>query len=283
MNTNRNSYTIIYAAVLVAVVSTVLALISLGLKERQQTNIDVEKQLNILNSAGSAEDAAQAKDKNAYVQEAFAKDIVAALVVNARGEVIRTDTEDLIKSEAFAISPAAQYDIMRKIESAQGEQKEALLESLRLPVFVGHNDKGDFQILSCYGSGLWGPIWGYLAVNDSFRELCGSLFDHKSETPGLGGEIATEKFRTQFVGKVIFEGGELTPVKVVKGGAKDAAHEIDALSGATITSTAVQDMVSQWLKYYEPYLKSRQAEAAAAAETQANDAAETEVVNDNKE
>ncbi len=280
MNTNKNSYTIIYAAVLVGVVSTILALLSMGLKDRQQTNINVEKQLNILRSAGRAAEASTAKDKNAYVQSEFAKDIVAALVVNAKGEVVKEDTADLVSSEAFAISPAEQFDIMRKIDGAVGEQKETLISSLRLPVFICRADEKVYRIVSCYGSGLWGPIWGFLAVNEDALTLGGALFDHKGETPGLGGEIVTDKFRNQFIDKVIYDGEQPTPIKVVKGGAKDTAHEIDALSGATITSTSVEAMVSKWLGYYEPYLNSCRKSDVPAADTTSAPAEEIKVVND---
>ncbi len=282
MNTNKNSYTIIYAAVLVGVVSTILALLSMGLKDRQQTNINVEKQLNILKSAGRANEVSDAKDKNSYVQSEFAKDIVSALVVNAKGEVVKEDDSDLVNSEAFTISPAEQFDIMRKIDGADETAKEALLSSLRLPVFICRAEGKVYLILSCYGSGLWGPIWGYLAVNEDSRTLGGALFDHKSETPGLGGEIVTDKFRGQFIDKIIYDGQQPTPIKVVKGGAKDKNHEIDALSGATITSTAVEAMISKWLGFYEPYLNGcRQAEAeVAVADTTSTPAEEIKVVND---
>lgn len=250
MNTNKNSYTIIYTVVLVAIVATVLAFVSSALKQRQLTNIAVEKQQSILRCAGLAEGVKTAPDKNAYIQKEFAQRLKAALVIDLKGNVRSKDTTDFASSKAFKLEPSEQHEL--------------------LPVFICKTDKGPVQIISCYGAGLWGPIWGYIAVKEDLKSLAGALFDHKSETPGLGGEIVTDKFRNQFIDKIIFDGQNFTPVKVVKGGAKDAMHEVDALSGATITSTAVQAMLEEWLGYYKPYFDScRQALEAENEEVSA--------------
>ena len=143
--------------------------------------------------------------------------------------------------------------------------REKLMAKLRLPVFVCKTAEGKtVNIFSCYGPGLWGPIWGYLSLEDDFRTVHGALFDHKSETPGLGAEIVTDKFRGQFKGKEIFKDNAMVSVKVVKGGAKDHEHEVDALSGATITSTAVQTMIMNWLQYYLPYIQKNKNSKDAA-------------------
>ena len=86
----------------------------------------------------------------------------------------------------------------------------------------------------------------------------GAVFDHKGETPGLGAKIADEPwFRAQFPGKSIFEGGNLTSVSIVKGGAKEGdAHAVDAISGATITSQALDVTIKNWLTAYEAYFKA---------------------------
>ena len=256
MNTNKNSYTVIYTIVLVAIVATILALVSMGLKQKQQTNIEVEKQLSILSSANLAKDAKSASDKNSYVQGEFAKYITEALVVNAKGEVVESYTEDIVKSDAFKISIADEYAKMRDIDAAKDDAtKESILSQLRLPVFVCNTPEGaQYYILSAYGAGLWGPIWAYIAVKQNATSLAGAIFDHSSETPGLGGEIVTEKFSNQFVNKVIIEDGEVSEIRVVKDGADDPLHEVDAISGATITSTSVQKMLTQWANYYKPYL-----------------------------
>ena len=109
-----------------------------------------------------------------------------------------------------------------------------------LPVFVIDRQT---SVIPMQGNGLWGPIWGYLAVAADGKTVVGVTFDHKSETPGLGGEIPTEKFQSQFVGKQIIENGSLVPI------------EFDAITGATKTSNGVKEMIDNTLEKYSTYLK----------------------------
>jgi len=110
---------------------------------------------------------------------------------------------------------------------------------------------------------LWGPIWGNIALEKDFRTVYGVTFGHKGETPGLGAEIATQAFQDQFEGKTIFDDNyNFTYIKVVKGGvvtmpADQQIHGVDAISGGTITSTAVSDMIKDCLSNYEAYIKKQ--------------------------
>ena len=97
----------------------------------------------------------------------------------------------------------------------------------------------NITVLPMRGNGLWGPIWGYLAIAPDGKTVTGVTFDHKSETPGLGGEITTEKFQSQFAGKRISE----KPI------------EFDAISGATKTSNGVKEMIDNTLEKYSVYLR----------------------------
>lgn len=267
MDTNKNTYTVIYTIVMVAIVATILAVVSMGLKNRQQTNIKVEKQMYILNCDGLATDAKKVSDRNSYVQGEFEKYIKEALLVSSDGETVldkdgkpmhfKSEDCNIGDCEAFKVVTADQYSIMRKIDGTQDQaEKDKLAKSLQLPVFICDNPDGSkHYILSGFGAGLWGPIWTYIAVKEDGK-IAGALFDHESETPGLGGEIVTEKFYSQFTDKTIVCGGETVPVKIVKGGKADGQkNEINAISGATITSTAVQNMINQWMGYYKPYLQ----------------------------
>lgn len=98
------------------------------------------------------------------------------------------------------------------------------------------------SVIPMQGNGLWGPIWGYLALAPDGKTVMGVTFDHQSETPGLGGEITTEKFQSQFKGKQISKEGEVVPV------------EFDAITGATKTSNGVKEMIDSTLEKYSEYL-----------------------------
>ena len=100
-------------------------------------------------------------------------------------------------------------------------------------------------ILPLKGTGLWGPIWGYLAL-DSSSTVVGAVFDHKGETPGLGGEIATDKFAQRFIGKKM----DTQAIHLKKNADKSNPYEVDAISGGTMTSNGVTAMLA---RAYEDY------------------------------
>lgn len=109
-----------------------------------------------------------------------------------------------------------------------------------LPLFVIDRH---ISVIPMQGSGLWGPIWGYIAIDADGTTVIGANFDHKSETPGLGGEITTEKFQNQFSGKQIKKSGQLIPI------------EFDAITGATKTSNGVKEMIDRTLESYAPFFE----------------------------
>ena len=226
MNTDSNTYTFMYAAVLVIIVATALAYVSEILKPLQQSNIDTEKRLNILLSAHLATDAAGASNKNSYVAAQFEKYVTRSYLVNRAGEVISGDP----------------------FTNAERQ----------LPVFECTLDDGSLiYVVEVFGQGLWGPLWGYISLRDDCNTIYGAVFDHKGETPGLGAEIASAKYAAQFTGKTLFEDGRFVSVAVVKGGAKASdIHAVDAVSGGTITSNGLQDMLFYSLEAYVPFLKT---------------------------
>ena len=262
MDTNKNSYTIIYSIVMVVIVAAVLAFVSLSLKDKQNENISNEKQQYLLASVGLGADAN------------FAEVIKEAIVVDGNGKVVNTATSDIAKSEAFNISTSEQTSLLK-----DGAPKE----ELRLPVFIADlPDGSQAYIFSAYGAGLWGPIWGWVSLKTDLSTVVGVKFDHSGETPGLGAEIATPKFAGQFTGKEMFTEGEFTSIAIVKGGAKEGStNEVDAISGGTITSKALDASIRMWMEAYLPYIKSLQALAATPMPIEGEVVATQEVVENN--
>ncbi|MGL5684051.1 MAG: NADH:ubiquinone reductase (Na(+)-transporting) subunit C [Marinifilaceae bacterium] len=228
MNRQSNGYTFIYSIVLVVVVAIVLSLIAMGLQPRQNENIRNEKRQNILSSVNIKSTAAESEALyNKYITESF--------VVNSKGE--RVD------GNAFTVDIA--------------QQSKLACDKKQLPVFIATIDGQSKYILPVYGVGLWGPIWGYVALDADKSTVYGAVFDHKSETPGLGAEITSQHFTKQFNGKLIFDGSQLTGIAILKGGGATGTHEVDAISGGTITSKGVEKMIQVYLSCYEPFLKQK--------------------------
>ena len=192
MNKQGNTYTLIYIAVLVCIVGAVLAWVSLALKPQQQENIRIDKMRQMLNSIRITSDK-----ENAI--ELYDKYITDSYIINSKGEKS--------KGDAFAVNVA-------------GEVKKPA-EERQLPVFVCSIDGETKYILPIYGAGLWGPIWGYVSVNNDGSTIYGAFFSHQGETPGLGAEIAKTDFSDQFRDKHLYKENEFKSVSVLK---KDRSH-----------------------------------------------------------
>ena len=230
-NKQSNTYTLIYIIVLVAIVGAGLALASMSLKNKQQINADADKMQQILASV-------HVTTTDADVVERFNSLITESIVVNSEGKVIGND--------GFKID-------------VQTESKIKDISQRKLPVYICDlGKKGKKYILPVYGNGLWGPIWGYVALNDDGSTIFGAYFAHQGETPGLGAEIEKPAFSNQFDGKQMFKDGQFLPVAVVKAGQKPLKGEdyVDAVSGGTITSKGVSAMLDDCLSPYKAYLEN---------------------------
>lgn len=250
MNTNKNSYIFIYATVMVVLVAVLLAATSIMLKPAQDKNIMNEKRLNILTSVFGGDASKMLKiEKN--VGASYAEYITEEYVVSKDGGILSIYD---VKADKFVQGSAPRaFDIDLKAELKTAEPK--------LPIFVCQKDRNSkAYIIPLSGTGLWGPLWGYICLDQNFDTVLGAVFAHKGETPGLGAEIATPAFQKQFIGKTIFgDGGDFTSVIIIKSGAKFGTttepHEVDGISGGTITSKGTSDMIYDCLKLYEPFLK----------------------------
>ena len=220
-------------------VATLLSFVSEKLRPFQEKNVEIEKKLDILRSVGIARNIDQVDDKNTFVEEAYDENITKSFAVNVNGEMI----EDV---DAFKVN--------LKAELALAPEKR------NLPVFVFTKEDGkEIYILPLQGKGLWGPIWGYISLEQDMSTIYGAIFAHAKETPGLGAEINTDWFQAQYLGKKLFDDtGQFTSVRVVKGGADPSdPHAVDAISGGTITSVALQEMMKQCLGNYETFFKNK--------------------------
>lgn len=142
----------------------------------------------------------------------------------------------------------------------------------RLPLYVYEQDGKVYYIVSVRGNGLWDEIWGNVALKEDLNTIAGASFDHKGETPGLGAEIKDNPaFPAQFKGKEIYDEGEFVSVTVRKGGARDPEHEVDGISGATVTADGVTEMLYRGIKYYEPYFEDLRSNSQQGMLIQAED------------
>lgn len=231
MNKQSNLYTVIYIIVLVVVVGAALAFTSLSLRDRQQENVNADKMGQILASVHIPTDRAN-------VTEKFKSVVIEQYIINSRGE--------RVEGNAFDVDVAAQV----KLKDNQRQ----------LPVYVCRtgDDNSLKYVLPMYGAGLWGPIWGYIAMDSDGATVYGAFFAHQGETPGLGAEIEKPAFSDQFDGKSMMKDNEFTPVAVIKKGQKPGGNEdyVDGISGGTITSTGVSNMIANSLRPYQAFLKS---------------------------
>lgn len=243
INTEKNTYTIIFASVMVVVVGALLAYLASALSAKISENERLEKQQNILYAMGVNEnDGAGSVNfvSTDQVAQTFSTFIKEQIVLE--GDQITTD------DNAYLI------DLKKEEANAKAGKTR------RLPVFIGEKDNKKYYIIPMRGKGLWDAIWGFVAL-DNQMVVQGVYFDHKGETPGLGANIKQRYFMDDFIGESIMSNGRYAGITVAKGNndptneIKDD-NEVDALAGATITGDGVSAMIKQSVALYEPYFKT---------------------------
>ncbi len=205
LNVEGNIYTIVYATIIVVISALLLAVVSSALKPRQEANIALDTQKQILYSVMAQ--------------------------------------EDVLANE----NPAALYESIIKTATTDNGKE----------YFTATIDGATKYIIPMTGNGLWGGIWGYLALDDDKNTIFGAFFNHSGETPGLGADIVTAKFQDRFKGKHILRDGKVAGLGVKKvGQLAEGMEQVDALSGATITCQGVEDMINNTLAEYAAFLES---------------------------
>lgn len=257
---------------MVVVVGAALAFAAEQLKPFQQDNMKQEKMKNIL----MAVDLMSKDDDMKDAPELFGQVVLERYLINFNGEIIETRTSDqgidpADKLDPFNIDVKKEYktyvqpilnshkgDIPRIMEELEkvSTKGEVVQDEVHYPLFKCLKDGEEVFVVPMVGTGLWGPIWGFVGIKKG-GEVYAAVFDHKTETPGLGAEINTKWFQEPFNGEMIFDdAGNYTPIKVVKGGSRpDDKHGVDAITGGTITSNGLAEMVQRTLQIYAPFFK----------------------------
>ena len=225
MNTNSNTYTVIYSTILVVIVAAVLAFAAMFLKPAQDANVKKDSISQILTAA-----TVEGEDILATYQQ----QIEAAILVDLDGN--KVGDLDIASCEVYDNSAL---------------KKQTVAEQKALPVYIFKNG---ITVVPCYGAGLWGPIWGYVGFEADLKTIKAVCFGHKGETPGLGAKIADEpSFAEAFVGQQVGSGDLL--FEVTKPANRQTVNSgVDAISGATITSQALGKTLNQWFGFYQNYL-----------------------------
>ena len=243
INTDKNSYTIIFAIGMVIIVGTLLAAIDSSLKDKIKTNKILEKQQNILYAIGINNNEGNSVSFVSTDQAPSLFDEYIVSQIYIQGNKIIEDNEayliEVKKEKALAKDPT--YD-------------------RRLPLFIADRDGVRYYVAPIRGKGLWDAIWAYIAMDENMMIL-GAYFDHKAETPGLGANINQRFFMDDFIGeKLLDENENFKGIKVSKTNLdprneiKDD-HEVDAIAGSTITGDCVSAMIKSDLRLYIPYFK----------------------------
>ena len=135
-------------------------------------------------------------------------------------------------------------------------------------VYIVNGEDGAMQtlILPVRGYGLWSTMWGFIALEDDLNTVVGFGFYDQEETPGLGGEVDNPRWKSQFPGKLVYNEAGDVQLELKKGGINpnnetDATYRVDALSGATLTSRGVTNLIQYWMgeRGFKPFLNNLKA------------------------
>jgi Na+-transporting NADH:ubiquinone oxidoreductase subunit C len=226
------------------VIGGVLSFASQILAPAQKKSIELDTKTQILG-------AVMPMDKKKDDVLGMYKQRINSFVVDYDGNLILKDkkgndivAEDVSVLKNYKKDPKdRQYPVYQYMNAENPEQVEA-------------------YIFPMYGAGLWNAIYGYIALESDMNTIKGISFGHVQETPGLGARISDREIQERYKGKSIFEGDELVSVVMLKGEKKDPSlfgpHEVDGMSGATLTAKGVNSMVKNYLTSYEGFIKKNQ-------------------------
>lgn len=236
MSTNKDNtgYIFLFTILLIGVVAVTLSSLATGLAPKIEQNNVTKKQMDLLQSIGiesTRKNAAELFDKYIGSNESF--------VINNKGEIVEG-------KKAFDIDIRTQH------------RDKSIADNDKIyPMFMAVKDNQTLYIIPVVGKGLWGPIWGYVSLKDDKRTIYGVSYDHQGETPGLGAEIKQSFFTDRYVGETVAdEQLNYNDIKVVKDGSGSQPLKVDGITGGTITSKGVEEMVNRTMSIYLKYLKT---------------------------
>ncbi|MDR1005451.1 MAG: NADH:ubiquinone reductase (Na(+)-transporting) subunit C [Bacteroidales bacterium] len=235
-----NKYIFVYSTILVVLAAAILSIAAVALKPFQEKNIKIEKMQQLLACVGI-----ESTPKNA--ESLYNKFFTQEVAVNAKGEI----EDDYSNGRLQGNKRPFDLVVKEQLDKAKSGDQSAVM-----PVYICTKDGRKTYVVPVSGNGLWGGIWGNVALGEDLSTIVGVNFDHKGETPGLGAEITTKAFQQQFNGKTIFDNTTFKSVSVEKRADKNDPHAVDAISGGTITSQGVSSMLYDCLSFYIPYLNN---------------------------
>ena len=234
MNRDSNIYTFLFVGIMIVGIASILAYTSQTLKPMQDENVKNEKMQNILSTVGinvSREEA----------EESYSRYITQELALKMDGSINES------------LNPFSDLNLAKELKKDYKDQ--------HFPLYIADIDSERYYIIELRGVGLWDAIWGYISLKSDFNTINGVSFDHKGETAGLGAEITKDWFKESFIDEKVYnKDGQLVGITVLKGtndpsNSDKDDHEVDAISGSTITGDGVTDMIKERLNNYLPYLK----------------------------
>ena len=247
INKDSNGYVIGFAVVMVLVVGALLAFVATALKPMQDANVFNEKKQNILQSIGFREITMKEapNEFNTYVKERVLLNYDGEIAKDAKVYTSEDEIDPTDKKDPFNLDMLKQYKANKKN-----------YKSRLYPLYICEKEGKKLIVAPVQGQGLWAGVWGYISL-DAEGVIQGAVFDHKSETPGLGAEIKKDFFEERFIGKSIRKtNGEFGSVRVVKPGQELYDSQVDGISGGTFTSVGVDEMIQGTLVVYDKYLKN---------------------------
>ncbi len=252
--TDSTRYTIAFAAAVCVVCALLVAVSAVALRERQQVNARLYQQKNVLLAAGLIGPDDKLSDEE--LLRIFAARIDVRLVDLATGDLVPRGKID----ERNYDQRHARNDPQTSHAAAPNAAQVSRLPLYGAVYFVRSKDAVEEVVIPVEGVGMWGTLYGFVAIDRDGNTIRGLTFYEQKETPGLGGESANPKWQAHWVGRKIYDEHWEPRITVIKGSAGPSSQDpyhVDGLSGATITSNGISRMMAFWLgdNGYGPFLR----------------------------